>query len=562
MLSGGELVYLAQLSGTRFSGTPWRPVSRFLLILRQGLEPVLVALAYYVGAVSAFVIGTLSDHIFAPFWPPNVILFVALLRSPPRRWPAFILAAFPAHVAAESLVGMPPTQMLTAFATNCLVAVLNAVAVRRLVGRSNWFASVRGVLRYLIIAVVAVPAACALVGAFVQISGGGPHEDYWEFWSNWFVGNALGFITLGPAFLIWLEPGALSSLFRKSRRIIEAEAMAAGLIGSCVISAAISAYLSGQGWLPPILYLYVPLPFKLWAAVRFGRRGAGAAVLVVAVVSIWAAVNGSGLFLTDSYQHPVLPLQIFLALDATVFLLLGASIDQLRATEGENRRISHQLLRAADEERRRIARELHDNTAQQLFSATMMVEKLANGRAENVEAGFGELGDLLRRATREVRTLSYLLHPPLLDEGGLRLATENYVDGFVKRSGISVDLDFPSELVTLSKETELALFRVVQETLANILRHSNAPGARIALSQERVSADCVSLVLTVEDFGRGIDGLRGQVVLDASSRAPFATGVGLRSLAERLAQVGGHLEVASRSGLTTVRAVVTVMGRH
>src|SRR5262245_10439482 len=106
-----------------------------LVDLRVALRgPVLVAVAYFIGAEIAFLIGTLSDKIFAPFWPPNVILFCALLVVPERRWWLFIAAAFPAHAAAELGVGMPAGQLLVAFATNCAVAVINAAAVRRLLG--------------------------------------------------------------------------------------------------------------------------------------------------------------------------------------------------------------------------------------------------------------------------------------------------------------------------------------------------------------------------------------------------------------------------------------------
>src|SRR5262245_40238253 len=100
--------------------------------------PLLVALAYLLGAEAAFYIGTLSDQIFALFWPPNVILFCALMIVPQRDWWLYIAAAFPAHVVAELGVGMPAPELLVAFATNCMVALLNAYAVRRLAGDPPW----------------------------------------------------------------------------------------------------------------------------------------------------------------------------------------------------------------------------------------------------------------------------------------------------------------------------------------------------------------------------------------------------------------------------------------
>src|SRR5262245_23573520 len=105
--------------------------------------PLLLALAYFLGAQAAFYIGTLSDQIFALFWPPNVILFCALMIVPQRVWWRYILAAFPAHAVAELGVGMPWPQLLLAFATNCMVALLNAYAVRRFIGEPPWFGNFR-----------------------------------------------------------------------------------------------------------------------------------------------------------------------------------------------------------------------------------------------------------------------------------------------------------------------------------------------------------------------------------------------------------------------------------
>src|SRR3954467_13359742 len=107
--------------------------------IQEYLAPALVAVAYYVGAQAAFAVGTLSDRIFAPFWPPNIILFCALLLVPKNRWWLYIAVTFPAHVIAEMGVGMPPSQNLMAFGTNILIAILNAVAVRRFLKRPPWF---------------------------------------------------------------------------------------------------------------------------------------------------------------------------------------------------------------------------------------------------------------------------------------------------------------------------------------------------------------------------------------------------------------------------------------
>ena len=173
---------------------------------------VIVAIAYYLGAELAFLIGTLSDRIFAPFWPPNVVLFCALLVTPLRRWWIFILAAFPAHIVAEARIGMPAGQLLVAFATNCSVAALNAFAVQRILIEPPWFGSIRKATAYVFITAFVSPALCSFGGAFVSTSGGGSIENYGLYWARWYASNALGSLTLGPIAMILLE-GVKTSAF-------------------------------------------------------------------------------------------------------------------------------------------------------------------------------------------------------------------------------------------------------------------------------------------------------------------------------------------------------------
>jgi signal transduction histidine kinase len=209
-------------------------------------------------------------------------------------------------------------------------------------------------------------------------------------------------------------------------------------------------------------------------------------------------------------------------------------------------------LNAADDERRRIARDLHDNVGQQLLTAVFMLDRDQASVAKPDQANSSQdVRSLLQETMRQVRTISYLLHPPLLDEGGLRVATENYVAGFVERTGIAVDLKFPPDMISIDKDVELALFRIVQEALTNIARHSGATFARVTF--EHAAERAISVI--VEDAGKGIPGLNGGTTLiDGANAARFAGGLGLRSLAERIAQVHGSMEISSRAGRTVLRA--------
>src|SRR3954467_4218710 len=165
--------------------------------------PLLVAALYFLGAEAAFLIGTLSDRIFAPFWPPNIVLFCALLFFPGRLWWLCLLAAFPAHVVAEIGVGMPPQQYLVAFVTNCAVAMMNAYGVRRFVGGPDYFGTLRQAAAYVLVTVIVSPAIAALGGAFVPLLSSGDIKNYWVAWAAWYGSNAVAAATLGPLILIW-----------------------------------------------------------------------------------------------------------------------------------------------------------------------------------------------------------------------------------------------------------------------------------------------------------------------------------------------------------------------
>jgi signal transduction histidine kinase len=511
--------------------------------------PLLVALAYLIGAEIAFFVGTLSDKIFAPFWPPNVVLFCALLLVPERRWWLYIAAAFPPHVVVELQVGMPTGQLLVAFVTNCLVAIMSAFAVRRLVGGAPWFGDLRKAGLYVLITAGISPAIAALGGAFVPILGGGSPEKYELFWTYWYLSNALSSLTLGPVFLTWLSESPRSSGVASGRRKLEAAIVGVGLVAVCALAFEVSAGTVASGFLPAVLYS--PLPIILWATIRFGARGASSSILVVTVVLVWRTLQGPSLFIGADPETNVLALQVFLIGLSIPMLLLGAAIDDLRHAEQTMRHLAGSVLNAQDEERRRIARELHDSTGQNLIAAGMLVERLRHQLPDAAGSPGQQLADMVQRSIRELRTMSYLLHPPLLDEGGLRLALQHYVEGFCQRSDIAVELELSSQLERLPTDVELALFRVVQEALTNVARHSGSKTARIAISPGIARGrKCISL--TIADSGKGLPGRRFAMARTVAARR----GVGLDSMRERLHQIGGWLEVESSAEGTTVTATV------
>jgi len=210
----------------------------------------------------------------------------------------------------------------------------------------------------------------------------------------------------------------------------------------------------------------------------------------------------------------------------------------LRQQRNELRTLANRLMHAQDDERRRIATTLHETSAQDLSALKMLLTRLSRAadRLDRSERNaLAESISLTEQSITGIRTVSYLLHPPLLDEAGLLSALRWYAAGFSERSGIKVDLDLPESLERLPLDTETVLFRIVQESLTNIHRHSGSETARIWL---RRRAD--ALVLEIQDRGRGISTASLKQITSLGGG-----GVGIAGMIERTEQLGGHLEVTS-----------------
>ena len=231
-------------------------------------------------------------------------------------------------------------------------------------------------------------------------------------------------------------------------------------------------------------------------------------------------------------------------------VLAHENITEIEQAHDALRQLTRRLLQSQDEERRRIARELHDSTVQNLgalIAHLAFLRKRAGPLEAQTEMRISESVSLCEQVIKEIRTLSYLLHPPLLDEVGLASALQWYVRGFNQRSGIQVEVTVAPDVGRLPSEVEMALFRVVQESLTNIHRHSGSTSASIRLTKE---GDQV--LVQVKDRGRGI---RFEAAADAGNTIQ-SLGVGILGMRERLRQLGGRLEIESTYGGTTVTAVV------
>lgn len=208
--------------------------------------------------------------------------------------------------------------------------------------------------------------------------------------------------------------------------------------------------------------------------------------------------------------------------------------------------LSTRLIRVQDDERRRVARELHDGLGQYLVAAKMSLDVLSR-KLQNATSQFQDVQHLVERAITETRTLSHLLHPPLLDEAGFASAARWYVEGFGNRSGIKSSLEVPDNLPRLAPDIETALFRILQEALTNVHRHARSKAVDV-----RLTVDGTYAKLTIKDAGRGIP----KDLLDRFAQSGTNVGVGLAGIRERIKELGGVFEIQSDGHGTVLSAVI------
>jgi len=288
---------------------------------RDALIAAGVALAYLLGAEFAFSVGVLS-WLFAPLWPPNIILLCALLMSPYRRWWQIIAAVLPAHLAAEAIVGMALAPALGAFFCNVSFALGAAYGLRRFAKGPPWLASLAGVRTYIVLTGFVVPGTVALMAAASGLVTG-DRVGCLDFAWRWYLGNLVGALTLGPLLIVCIGNG-LGWLRQSSTRNLAKIAMVFG-------SVAAAAYFGFAFTRETAQFLslpYIVVPPLLWATVQFGMRGATGAIGVVTLLSIAGAMRGLGPFAALTPDETIVALQIFLAVLSAPFLVLAAGLEE------------------------------------------------------------------------------------------------------------------------------------------------------------------------------------------------------------------------------------------
>ena len=286
---------------------------------------LLVGVAYYIGAMVGFAL-TLHTHSASTLWPPNAILLAVLLLEPRPRYWVVLLGAFPAHLAIQLQSGVPLPMILCWFVSNASEALIGAFCLRRYLTGPVDFSSLRCVLLYVVFAALLAPFLSSFLDAgFVSLVGW-KQQSYWQVWLARFPSNVLAELAIPPVILLWASRGIGWLRGASWRRYFEASFIMGGLI---VVSFLVFSWQTAGMKTTPA-FLYLPLPFLLWAAMRFGAAGASTALLIVVFGSIFGAVSGGGPFVSASPADNVFSLQMFLVALSLPILFLAGLVEEQR----------------------------------------------------------------------------------------------------------------------------------------------------------------------------------------------------------------------------------------
>ncbi len=506
-------------------------------ILRTVRSPLLVGISYYVGTRIGFAWTPIGQP-NSTFWPANAILLAALLLTPRRTWWTLLLAVLPIHMLAQLQAGVPVWTALGWFMTNTSEALIGAFCIGRLTYPRNTLDNVRGIFTFIVFGVVLAPLATSFLdAAAVVITGWG--RAFWPLGVERFWTNALAELTLVPAIVLCSSNG-ISWLRRAGvAQYLEAALLAVGTVLVVVLVFGFQPF--SPSTTPALLYL--PLPFLLWAAARFGLGGLSLSLLSVALISIRYTMNGREPFPYVSMAQNVLSFQILLCVVAVPLMFLSAVMAEARRTQDSLRRISGSLIEAQEQERYRIARELHDDIVQRLVLLSLELEGVQEDipdAASELRTRIGALGNQTTQIVDDVQQLSHELHSSKVESLGIVVATKNFCKEFGERQKAEIDFqshDLPAFLPT---DLSLSLFRVVQEALRNAAKHSGVKRFEV-----RLWGSTREIHLTISDLGAGFD----------TETAMKSTGLGLTSMQERLRLVHGELSIKSQpKGGTLIHA--------
>jgi signal transduction histidine kinase len=495
-------------------------------------------------------------------WPGTGIALAAILLLGYRVWPGIFLGALAVNITTAG-------SLLTALGIasgNTLEGLLGAYLVTTFANGRKVFERADDIFKFTLACVLATNISASIGAATLVLTGFSRGMQPEAIWLTWWLGDLTGAILVTPCFLLW------SARREESRDGVHVAMQAAALVSLLLVGVFLfGGLLSRNPYENPLKFICTP--FVVWLAFELRPRAVALAMLAFsAAVTGMAFQAASG---AEISNQSLLVTQVFLGVAGLTALLVSVAVTErnrhehgLRKAKAELeervrertqelaeritrqeraekavRGLSGRLLKAQDEERRHIARELHDSTGQSLAVLIMdltNLSKQAISQSPELSRKLEENAEIVRGISNELRTTSYLLHPPLLDEMGLRAGLRWYIGGFKERSKIEVSLDMDENL-HFPADMEMMVFRVVQECLTNIHRHSGSATAAISLHNSGQK-----LTLEIRDEGKGI----------APDKLAGGPGVGLRSMRERVKGFGGDLEISSEGTGTVVQAVI------
>jgi two-component system sensor histidine kinase UhpB len=513
-----------------------------------------LSLLYYVLVVVSMRLR-FSTSGLSLLWPSNALLVAILVLTPKRRWWVYLLSVIPAHIAALSPYHLGFSWLAYQIAFNSVEAIACAVILQRFRSSILYFETLEEVLIFLGVSVV-VPGLANLVAIYpvVEVSSRAAllahnsTDGFLAVWTSCWANNSASLIVFVPVILVCVTRG------RDGIRSLSWRGVGEGTLLTVLLTTLTFLVYGNVHTVVdalPIVYL-IPIPFLIWAAVRFGPVGACLSITLFVCVSSWCAYLGQGPFLRSVSIDRVTVLQMTWIIISAPLLCLAAvvrerkvAVEELKRAHSELQEFTPRLIAAQEQEKQRISRELHDDMGQRLALLRVGLDLVDQRIPVERSAEHAEICDLLAQLDElaiDVRNMSHQLHSSKLRYLGLPAALKEVCQQLVDQHRVAIQLTTYQLPEPLSEQVSLCFYRVAQEALMNAVKHSGT-------SRVDVSLDCKGQLLRmcIQDYGSGFDSsVRGK-------------GLGLVAMHERLRMVGGMLRLNSVAGIgTKVEAEVNV----